>query len=86
MPGCFVFAAVFDSTTARERERIELNLERERERWFGGREGGDEPALALAVMEPDLQPLTVYNEHPPPPLRVPIGRGTHSKPLGCQRR
>ncbi len=30
--GCFVFAAVFDSATAREgeRERTELNLERER--------------------------------------------------------
>lgn len=38
MAGCFVFAAVFDSATAREgerervceRERTELNLERER--------------------------------------------------------
>lgn len=37
-----------------ERERTELNLERERE---------NEPVLVLAVMEPDLQPLTVYNEH-----------------------
>ncbi len=58
MPGCFVFAAVFDSATARERgrERTELNLERERMSQF----------LILAVMEPgDLQPLTVYNEHAP---------------------
>lgn len=39
-----------------ERERTELNLERERE---------NEPVLVLAVMEPDLQPLTIYNEHAP---------------------
>lgn len=46
MPGCFVFAAVFDSTTARERERIELNLEREREvvwREGGGRRASSGP-------------------------------------------
>lgn len=77
MAGCFVFAAVFDSATARERERAkerertELNLERE-----------NEPVLALAVMEPgDLQPLTVYNEHAP----CAHGRRHPQQPFGVQK-
>lgn len=57
--GCFVFAAVFDSATARKRERA-------REGWIEFRERENEAVLVLAVMEPgDLQPLTVYNEHAP---------------------